>query len=350
MKKKILFCWSDVSGYMVACWKALDKIPSVDLHIIAFGKSDETSFDANVTHGLKIHRVPRFPEKKQVEVIVISLEPDIIVLCGWFIPAYKALAYNNNYRRRPKFILAMDTPWAGTSRQHVALWVLRPFIARMDAVLSSGERSYQYASRLKARKIFKFQYGVDTDFLGQAHTIRRSGQWPRRFLFVGRYAPEKGIAELMAAYDQYRSKVKDPWELHTCGQGPLKHLFETTGVVDHGFVQPESMVTNWASAGCLVLPSHFDPWPLIVVEACAAGLPVIVTHASGSQVETVKMYYNGLVINAADIGELTKALLWMHEHHEAELSEMGQRSLLQAQPYSAQLWAKKILALINDLT
>lgn len=343
--KRILFCWSDISGYMAACWKALNGVVGVQLHIIAFGKSDETSFKKDLIAGLRIYFVSRHPTAEEITSIARPVSPDIIVLCGWFVPAYKQLRHRKEFDQA-KFILAMDTPWQGTARQQLAVLLMRSYMRKMDAVLASGERSYQYARRLGARKIFKFQYGVDGLRLRDAYDKRAERkEWPRKFLFVGRYSHEKGISILVEAYKEYRKNVSDPWELHTCGQGILKNLLNETGITDHGFVQPDDMFTHWTSSGCLVLASVFDPWPLILIEACAAGLPVIATHAAGSQVEAVKMYYNGFVINEKSGDELTSALLWMHHHH-AHLKNMGAHSLKQAEPYNAQLWAVKMSEVI----
>lgn len=346
--KKVLFCWSDFSGYMVACWKALHTSESIDLHIIAFGKSGDTSFQQEMTSGLQINFIDSPTAYNKVNRIVEDLNPDYIVLCGWYVPAYKKLADDKNLLKTTKFIMAMDTPWWGKPKQQIAPYVLKTFTSKMVAVITSGERSYQYAQRLGAKKVFKIQYGVDATMLKQAYDSRVDSDWPTRFLFVGRFAEVKGIDIMVEAYKNYRAEVSNPWELDVCGQGPLQNLLEIEGINNHGFTQPAEMLEKWTNAGCLVLASTFDPWPLIVVEACAAGLPVIVTHASGSQVEVVKMFYNGLVVNESNAIDLKAALFWMHKNY-IDLPEMGKRSLSQAAPYDAAMWAKKINFMIEGL-
>ncbi len=333
---------------MSACWKALSAQAGVELRVYAFGNNQETAFDLGLTKGLDIHWVSRTPNKKELLQEVISWEPEVIVLCGWFVPAYRNLAFAKEFRTRPSFILTMDTPWQGTGRQQIGRLLLKNFISKMAAVMTSGERSYQYARRLGAHHIAKVQYGVDAAQLKVNYETRKRKQWPRKFLYIGRYAAEKGIDLLIPAYQNYRLKSEDPWELHTCGKGQIESLIQGEGIVNHGFVQPGSMNEVWQEAGCLVLPSTFDPWPLIVVEACAAGLPVICTHASGSQVEVVKMYWNGLVINENSVRAIAEALHWMHENHDS-LPEMGRRSIHQAAPYEAKVWSEKFLHLISGI-
>lgn len=332
---------------MAACWKALAAVPDIELYVYAFGNNNETDFDLSLTASLNITFVERDPDFKELNKQMHVINPEVIVLCGWFVPAYRKLGSQKSLRSSTRFILAMDTPWLGTIRQYLGILALRGFMKKMNAVITSGERSYQYAYRLGARSVTKIQYGVNVDNLQINLVERLKFTWPKRFLFVGRYAPEKGIHLLIDAYNAYRQKVTDPWELHTCGKGPLEGLLEGEGIINHGFVQPDEMQSIWKSVGCLILPSSFDPWPLTLVEACAAGLPVICTHKVGSQVEVVKMYWNGLVINDKDSSELTNSLVWAHRNRDT-LPEMGKRSLVQAEPYSAKVWAKKILSLLNN--
>ncbi len=346
-RNKVVFCWSDISGYMVACWKALSQA-GVEVHVFAFERSKETSFDNSIAKGINVQFVERSPSFDQLRLDIIKINPDVLVLCGWFVPAYRKLFSAKSYLKDVKIIMAMDTPWLGTWRQRMGLLLLRKIISQVDCVLTSGERSYQYAKRIKSRRIIKGQYGVDVSKLKETLRFRKEAHWPRKFLFVGRYVEEKGIRQLVEAYKKYFALKPEAWELHACGQGPLKGLLSEEGIKDYGFVQPDDMLKVWSDSGCLIIPSSFDPWPLIVVEACAAGLPVICTHASGSQVEVVKMYWNGLVINENSVEDLFDALCWIHEN-EKQLPQMGMNSVAQAEPYSAQAWAHRFKESFSSL-
>ena len=93
-----------------------------------------------------------------------------------------------------------------------------------------------------------------------------------------------------------------------------------------------------AEQGVFVMPSRFDPWPLVIVESAAAGLPIICTNACGSGVELVRAYTSGLQTATGDASSLAGAMRWMHEHH-SELQEMGGRGRELAASYSAGAWA-----------
>ncbi len=144
---------------------------------------------------------------------------------------------------------------------------------------------------------------------------------------------------LIEAYKEYRMMVADPWPLTCCGRGPLGRLLEgIEGIRDLGFVQPKALPRVLASASAFVLPSRSDAWGVALVEACAAGLPVICTDVCGSSVELVRELGNGLIVPPEQPGLLAEAMVWMHRNR-TRLEEMGNLSHCLARPYSAELWA-----------
>ena len=85
-----------------------------------------------------------------------------------------------------------------------------------------------------------------------------------------------------------------------------------------GFVQPDSLPALLARSGCLVLPSRFEPWGVVVHEAAAAGLPVVCTSVAGAASRLVLDGYNGVVVPPGDPGALARALLRISGASDAE--------------------------------
>ena len=342
---RIVFCWTDISGYMAACWRALARIEGVEVSVLAFaggGPGFATDLMQGLDHELLDDSTRDDPAR--VAQMVSERRPDIVVIAGWMHPPYRRLS-RHPALDHARFILAMDTPWRGDWRQRMARWRLWPLLRRMDRVVVPGERGWQYARNLglPERRIERGLYGVDEARLRDCLSERekRDESWPRRMVFVGRYAPEKGVDVLLDAYQRYRRAHREPFELSCCGKGPLgERLRGVEGVTDYGFVQPDSLSQTLSEHGVFVLPSRYDPWPLALVEACAAGLPVICTSACGSAVELIRPYHNGLVVPTADADALAHAMSWMHQHAQ-DLPRMGARAQPFAAAYSAQLWAQR---------
>jgi glycosyltransferase involved in cell wall biosynthesis len=353
MKLKVVFCWSDISGYMAACWRALNNSDEVEVFVIAFQALTETAFGDRLMQDIPCRLLDL--EKRQdvhaIEQLVISERPDVVVVCGWLHQPYCKLVSVAGLQHTA-FVMGMDTPWQDNWRQRLAPLVLRSYLQRMDRVVVTGERSWQYAKHLgiETDRIERGLYGIDYNSWVPLWEKRAQAEWPRSFLFIGRYIPVKAIDVLVQAYQDYRERVEDPWDLVCCGQGDLKsQLAGQPGIIDRGFMQPSEMESVWQSAGAFILPSRFDPWPLAIVEAAAAGLPIICTDVCGSAVEVVRSWYNGLVITEDHPAELTRALLTFHEHH-AELPLWGKRSQELAAPYATNIWVDRWKALLQDVT
>ncbi len=336
---------------MAACWRALHQVADIEVFVIAFQAHVETAFSDQLMQGIPC-RLLNFQERQDARLIkqlVLTQDPDVIVLAGWLNKAYTSLAFLPELNQAA-FVMGMDTPWWGTWKQHLAPWMLRSYLRRIDRVVVTGERSWQYARHLGVAPahIQRGVYGIDYNSWSSLWEQRGQVPWPRSFLFVGRYVTAKAVDILAEAYRNYRSQVTDPWTLVCCGQGPLASYLDQPGIENHGFVQPTEMPSIWRSAGAFILPSRFDPWPLALLEAAAAGLPIVCTDACGSAVETVRPWYNGLMIPENDPDALTNAFIALHQHYD-ELPTWGIRSQQLAAPYAAEMWAIRWQAMIQEL-
>lgn len=114
---------------------------------------------------------------------------------------------------------------------------------------------------------------------------------PLRVLFVGRLGAQKNVARLLDAMAQ----VREPVRLRLVGDGDLRReLMAQTrrlGLEDRvefvGRKHGEDLIKEYADADLFVLPSDREGMALVVLEAMAAGLPVLATAVPGN-IETVE--------------------------------------------------------------
>lgn len=106
----------------------------------------------------------------------------------------------------------------------------------------------------------------------------------RRLAFVGALSERKGVDLLLRAVKEGR--IKDGLDL--IGKGPLwekaKQLEATVPaglLCVHGFIEGEELQQVLAKAVALILPTRRDPGAIVVSEALAAGLPVLLSDADG---------------------------------------------------------------------
>jgi glycosyltransferase involved in cell wall biosynthesis len=133
-----------------------------------------------------------------------------------------------------------------------------------------------------------------------------------RVLSVSRLIARKGLDTLIAALA--RSKRPD-LSLDIAGDGPnrasLCQLAASLGVADrvrfHGFLDRSSLARLYAQAHIFVLPSVAESCSMALLEAMAAGLPLIATKVGGTM-ELVEHGYNGLMVGARNVDDLSAAL------------------------------------------
>jgi glycosyltransferase involved in cell wall biosynthesis len=115
------------------------------------------------------------------------------------------------------------------------------------------------------------------------------------------------------------------------------------GIRVEGFVQPDQLSEILASAGCLVLPSIFEPWALVVHEAASAGLLVLASENVGAAVHLVQDNYNGFIFDGRDEKELSALMSHVSGLSDARLDAMSRSSYLLAKQFSPARWADTLL-------
>jgi glycosyltransferase involved in cell wall biosynthesis len=163
-------------------------------------------------------------------------------------------------------------------------------------------------------------------------------------LFLGRLAPEKGVANLLEGWKQ----VKTPGaRLVIAGTGPeedrLKQIVadnKLDSVELRGFVNPAQHRELWANAKFLIVPSIWhEPFALVVLEALAHGRPLVVSNF-GSMPEAT--FGCSFVVNPFKPEEIAVACDRLFRDTELA-QEMGNRGIVRLQKvYNREVWLDKI--------
>lgn len=352
---KVVICWTQISGYMSACWRALSQQAGIDAHVIAWestGPGMDVAFHADLMSGLSARLLTEGEraDASLLERLVAEQKPQVVVISGWAHAAQRALV-RSDALRGARFVMTMDSPWRGTLRQRLGKYCIAGLVSRVDRVIVPGERAWQFARVLgfDEARIRRGMYGFDYDAVAPIFQQRRSAGWPKKFLYVGRYVEDKGLDVLVGAYRRYRAAATEPWELTCCGSGPIgSWLRDEPGVREIGFVSPAKLPGVFRDHGVFVMPSRFEPWGVAIAEAMGSGLPVVCTEACGASVELVRPMYNGLLAATDDARQLSDALRWCQEHY-TRLPELGARAQPLAAAYSAQAWADRWARVFHEL-
>ena len=165
--------------------------------------------------------------------------------------------------------------------------------------------------------------------------LRASMKLPARFfLGVGRLIAKKNWSALIAAYARYLTLTKgDALGLVFVGDGPERERLESyavsLGLSDvrfAGTVVGAALCDYYGLAECFVLPSYGETWGLVVNEAMACGLPVLVSDRCGCAKTLVEEGVNGWTFSPADSDGLARLMLRVASQSQNELMAMGRES------------------------
>jgi glycosyltransferase involved in cell wall biosynthesis len=156
--------------------------------------------------------------------------------------------------------------------------------------------------------------------------------------YVGRLVPEKGVDDLLKALARL---VELPWECRIAGNGPergnLIELAEQLKISERvtftGYVPHGEMRCHVKSLSVLILPSRTRPnWKeqfgRVIIEALAAGVPVIGT-GSGEIPFLIRKLQGGIVVKEGDIVELAAAIadLIGNKQERIRLGSLGRENV-----------------------
>ena len=344
-RPRIAVLWNPLSGYMHAQLTAL-ATEGAELLLFYRSAQADAPFDDDALKGsIDAHRWSARPDDAELDRLLDRFDADAILVSSWQIGPYRRAA--RRWRGRTLRVLCMDNQWWRTPRQRagvaIARWLIHP---TYDAAFVAGDRQADFAERLgfSAENIIWGLYTCDYPTYAAVAERRGAALPPSRFLFVGRLVESKAIDVMAEGYRLYRSRVPHPWPLLVAGTGPQEGLLRRVdGVEMLGFVQPGELPSVFDDAGCLLLPSRFEPWGVVVHEATAAGLPVVCTRVCGAATRLVLDGYNGVVMSTGNASAVAEGLSCISRAGDRERRAMGEASRTLAAQYSPERWATNLL-------
>jgi 1,2-diacylglycerol 3-alpha-glucosyltransferase len=248
--------------------------------------------------------------------------PDVVAVPGWSSrAAFIALAFalaagipavamsESTARDEPRFFLKEAVKWR---------------IARLYAAAFVGgapHARYAVALGFPKEAVFTGYDAVDNAYFSSAaEECRRRGRplFPSPyFLASSRFIAKKNLQQLLEAYARYRAKAGSPWDLVLLGDGPLEpeiaahaaRLGLTGALHMPGFVQYDALPEYYAFAGAFLHASISEPWGLVVNEAMASGLPVLVSDRCGCCEDLVEDGVNGFAFDPCDADRLATLMI-----------------------------------------
>lgn len=253
----------------------------------------------------------------------------------------------------------INTNWKLRLNNRMGIWALK--LCKRVLVVSDGIRNELEERGINKDKIrvianavpvpsLEMQKDKDRRCLRQQHGIS-----PKDFVFiyVGRLSEEKGLHYLLEAFSELvRSDICA--RLVLIGEGPQFKLLQQR-VVELNLERQvlligfQKQISPWlAIADCFVLPSLTEGTPMALLEAMAAGVPVVATEVGGVP-DVITNDVNGLLVPCANAEALRNGMARIIAHPELRKKYRCEARKTVDTHYSVQPWCQKILQYYQDI-
>ena len=290
------------------------------------------------------------------------VNPDVVAVNGWNNFGSLAAANCCVDRGIPRVVMSES---ARGDEPHT-WWkeiIKRRIVNLYSAALVGGQRHVEYLVELGVPRdrIFTGYDVVDNAYFARrtleirnshlrrgyggqaAFEIRKKYGLPETyFLASARFIEKKNLTRLIRAYAEYRERSQgdEPWDLVMLGDGPMRETLNTQlstlNLHSHvhlpGFKQYDELPVYYALANAFVHASTTEQWGLVVNEAIASGLPVIVSERCGCAPELVQG--NGFSFDPMDEHELASQLFKMAALSDDDRKCLGDASYSIAADFS----------------
>jgi glycosyltransferase involved in cell wall biosynthesis len=373
MIRRLVILTEIIAPYRIPVFNVLARQAGLDLHVIFLAETDHTLrqwriYTDEIRFSYEVLPSWRWRAGKHSLLVnrglwsaLDSATPQAILCGGYNYPAsWEALWWAR--RHNVRFVLWTESNQRDERSGRAGVeWLKRYFVGACSAFVVPGKSSFAYLQTLgvSEQAIFTAPNAVDNTFFttqaektrAHAAEFREKLGLPARFiLFAGRLVPEKGVFDLLDAYAKLESGLRSQVGLVFAGDGVSRDelvrqakRISPGSVGFPGFAQREDLAGLYAVAEALVLPTHSDPWGLVVNEAMACGLPIIVSTVAGCAADLVEDGWNGYVVPPRDSEKLSVAIASLLRQPELK-QQMRARSLERIRHYSPEACANGLAA------
>lgn len=293
-----------------------------------------------------------------------ALKPTVVVVNGWgTAEAVSAIAWCR-WTGVPCVVMSEtksdDVPGQRAGWKEYLKGVM---VRNCDAALVGGNKQAEYLVNLgfPSERIFLGYDTVDNSFfesrsrlaIEESEAMTAEYGLPTHYFFTcTRFLRRKNVDGLLRAYSAYRNRCKSsPWGLVIAGSGEeensvreLERSLGVAGVKWVGFVRYDVLPVYYGLASALIHPAKQEAWGLVVNEAAACHLPLLVGDKVGARYELLRDGGNGILFEASSDDDICRAMCEFSALPAEVRAKMGQISHEIVSHWSPKRFGEQLLA------
>lgn len=336
---RILGLLINLVPYHVARWHAVSAQQGCDVSVVQLRTKDEFGVLEAGSVGLSFHVetlgiqkvIPPHELRSMMTEVVERLAPDVVVICGYSFPISLAMLLAAGQRGIPVVVCSesnRDDFKRSWWKEFAKRRVIR--LCRSGLVGGTPQKEYLKELGLLEDRIFTgynavnnehFAVGADRARRNASQLQGETGVPDRYLLAVARFTEKKNLIGLVAAYRRFveRADASAP-HLVILGDGPLRAALEqqireldlSFRVHLPGAIGYDRLPNYYGLAAAFIHASSTEQWGLVVNEAMASGLPILVSRRCGCAWDLVREGANGRSFDPESQEDIVSAMEWFN--------------------------------------
>lgn len=358
-KESILLVWDRIGDYHYARVKACEKVLQGDVFTADLAGTDALYKWNSIEHtkhtilSVKPAEEPDFMNRFRAFRTVIKLHSITTVAMPYGRSEYHVFLLYARLKGIRTIIFSESWYSRGLVKDFLKSILLKTLGSKFFV---SGQRAFHH---------FTTNYNIHPDKINVGYSVvdnehfiqtldNTSPRDKKHIICVARYSEEKNLEFLIRCFAT--SLLSEKYTLLLIGDGPqrslLNQLIESLALTDKvtltGWVTYKELPALYASSACFILPSTFEPWGLVVNEAMAAGLPILLSRACGCCPELLEVDRNGFVFDPLNSSECIAVFNRFAELSDEDIHHFGTHSKKLIDQLSPQTWARVIKEITLD--
>jgi len=256
---------------------------------------------------------------------VLRHRSELVVIPGYHRVEYWAMLAICILLRRKRAVFVDSTAYESNQKNRYKEAAKAFFFRRCDGFFCYGIRSKEYVASygVDEKRIYfgcqaaALPHAYDSDAVrGYYAKNPETDPVAPRFFYFGRLSAEKGLCDLLEAFSRVREKIPAA-KLDIVGSGSLERELRDRATelgIDAAvaFLGPktlEAVGVHLMESTAVILPSHREPWGLVVNESLSYGCPVVVSNICGCVPELVLDGITGYSYLSGDVAALFDRML-----------------------------------------